>query len=352
MTGPIGYYVHHHGDGHRQRALAIAQAAPHGRFTLIGTGLAGRTEGIPCLDLPDDRLTASSAFDGHDDAKDRPQALHYAPSHHDGVRNRAALITDWIARERPSLIVVDVSVEIAMLARLAATPTVYVRLGGRRDDTAHLEAFRGARAILAPFHGELDDPDMPEWVRAKTRFCPGLTAASRPVEAGCPGTILVVYGKGGAGGDGEALAAAARALPGTNWRVIGPVSHPRSSPDNLAILGWVEDADGEIARAGLVVGAAGDGLVNAVIAIGRRFICLPEPRPFDEQIAKANRLAALGAAIVIERWPDASDWPLLLAAARDLDPGVLSRLHDRDGARHAADFLIATAQEGIPRASK
>ncbi len=352
MTGPIGYYVHHHGDGHRQRALAIAQAASLGRFTLIGTGLAGRTEGLPCLDLPDDRLTARLAFDGHDDANARPQALHYAPSHHDGIRSRTALITDWIARERPSLIVVDVSVEMAMLARLAATPTVYVRLAGLRDDTAHLEAFRGASAILAPFHSALDDPALPEWVRAKTHFCPGLTSASRPLEAGCRDTILVVYGKGGAGGDGDALAAAARASPGFNWRVIGPVSHPRSSPDNLAILGWTEDAEGEIARAGLVVGAAGDGLVNAVTAIGRRFICIPEPRPFDEQTAKARRLAALGAAIVIERWPEASDWPALLAAAQALDPGVMTQLHDRDGARHAADFLITTAKEGSSRASE
>lgn len=351
MIGPIGYYIHHHGDGHRQRALAIAQAAPPGCFTLIGTGLAGRTEGLRCLDLADDRLTDNCVFDGRDDTADRPLALHYAPSHHHGIRSRAALLAGWIAQERPSLMVVDVSVEIAMLARLAATPTVYVRLNGLRDDPAHLEAFRGASAILSPFHRKLDEPETPDWVRAKTRFWPGLASSSRSAKPVHQDTILVVYGKGGTGGDGDALAAAARAAPGLDWRVIGPASQPQSCPDNLSILGWVENAEVEIARAGIVVGAAGDGLVNVVIATGSRFICIPEPRPFDEQLSKARRLAALGAAIVIERWPQASDWPGLISAARDLDPGVLNRLHDPDGARRAADFLLATAREGMPHAS-
>lgn len=351
MTRSIGYYVHHQGDGHRRRALAIAHAAPLDMFTLIGTGLAGRTEGIDCLDLPDDRRRDGDDFDGHDDTRDRPAALHYAPLHHQRIRQRVARLVAWIEHARPLLMVVDVSVEIAMLARLAATPTVYVRLGGLRNDAAHLDAFRGARALLAPFNQDLDDPATPAWIREKTQFCAGLTAAPPVPDADGRGAVLVVYGKGGVGGQGEHLAAAARATPALAWRAIGPVSRPASCPDNLTMLGWVEDADAEIASADIVVGAAGDGLVNAVIAAGRPFICLPETRAFDEQTSKARRLLALGAAIVIERWPEASAWPTLIAVARKLDPGALRRLHDPDGARHAADFLIAMAQEGMSRAS-
>jgi predicted glycosyltransferase len=352
MTRPIGYYVHHHGDGHRRRALAIAQAAPPDTFTLIGTGLAGRTDGIDCLDLCDDRLLDNGDFDGRDDAAERPEALHYAPVHHDGIRQRVARLADWIALKQPSLMVVDVSVEIAMLARLAATPTVSVRIGGLRDDPAHRDAFRGAKALLAPFHQDLDDPATPAWVRAKTRFCPGLTTPLSLSEGERSATVLVVYGLGGAGGNSEELAAAARATPDLNWRVIGPASRPASRPANLSMLGWVADADAEIASAGVVIGAAGDGLVNTVIAAGVPFICLPEPRPFDEQASKARRLANLGAAIAIERWPDPSDWPVLMTAAHDLKPDDQRRLHDPDGARHAAEFLIAIAQEGMPRASE
>lgn len=347
----IGYYVHHHGDGHRQRALAIAQAAPSGAFTLIGTGLEGRTGGVACLDLPDDRLSAAVSFDGRDEAGHRPDAVHYAPCHHEGVRRRVSLLTGWIAQARPSLMVVDVSVEIAMLARLAATPTVYVRLGGLRGDDAHLDAFRGATALLAPFHQDLDDLETPEWVRARTRFCPGLTLAGHVLPEGRPDTVLVVNGLGGAVCNGDDLAMAACATPMMNWRVIGPVAPPASMPGNLELFGWVEDAQAEIAAAGIVLGAAGDGLVNAVIATQRPFICLPQARPFGEQVSKARRLAAMGAAIVLDDWPVASDWPALIAAAQALNPDALRRLHDPEGARHAADFLIATAQEGLPHAS-
>jgi predicted glycosyltransferase len=348
VTRPIGYYVHHHGDGHRRRALAIAHAAP-ARFTLIGTGLAGRTDGVDCLDLPDDRPVGNSGFDGSDAAYCRPLALHYAPLDHDGVRRRTALLASWIAQARPSLMVIDVSVEIAMLARLAATPTVYVRLGGMRHDAAHFEAFRGARTLMSPFHRDLDEPSTPDWVVAATRFCPGLTKA-QPASAR-RGTVLVVYGAGGPGGSGDELAQAARATPDLQWRAIGPVSQPRDQPRNLDLRGWIEDADSEIAAAGVVIGAAGDGLVNAVIAAGRPFICLPQSRPFEEQHSKARRLEALGATLVLERWPDASAWPGLIAAAASLSPSALSRLHDPDGPRKTAQFLIATANGGMAYAN-
>lgn len=345
MTGSIGYYVHHHGDGHRQRALAIARALP-GRITLIGTGLSGRTGDVPSLDLPDDRPLGTETFDGRDGAADRPQALHYAPLDHAGVRARTAKLAQWIDYQKPALMVVDVSVEVAMLARLAATPTVYVRLAGRREDTPHLEAFRAACAIIAPFHAALDDPATPSWIRRKTTFLPGLSAATGRPGEGQSDVVLVVIGKGGPPGSGDDLAAAARGTPELSWRVIGPATVPRDHPPNLVLLGWVEGADAEIARAGLVIGAGGDGLVNAVLATGRPFICLPQPRPFDEQLSKANRLNALGAAISLDAWPEPSAWPALIAAARNLDPVVQHRLHDPDGAKRAARWLSQIVEHG------
>ncbi len=344
MTRPIGYYVHHHGDGHRQRALALARAMD-GRIVLLGTGLAGRVGDVAAIDLPDDR-SDDAGFDGTDGAGGRPDALHYAPLDHDGIRRRTAIVTDWIARARPALIVVDVSVEIAMLARLAATPTVYVRLGGRRDDPAHLDAFRGAAALLAPFHADLDDPAVAAWVRRRTIHAAGLGAAPAPVTRASD-DILVVLGTGGTRLTGAMLAAAARATPDRRWRVAGVLPPPRDCPPNLRLLGWVDAIDAEIGRAGIVVGGAGDGVMTAVLAAGRPFVCLPEARPFDEQLSKARRLAALGAAIVVEALPDAQDWRGVLDRAQALDRGAIARLHDRDGVERAAMFLRGIA-DGQP----
>lgn len=339
---PIGYYVHHHGDGHRQRALAFASInAP--QIVLLGTGLSGRTGPVQAIDLPDDR-TPAQTFDGLDEAPFRPLALHYAPIDLDGVRQRTALICDWIARKKPALMIVDVSVEVAMLARLCATRVAYVRLGGRRNDPAHFEAFRGASVLIAPFARALDDPNTPEWVSKKTIFCPGIVlpnAMNHDVERN---RILIVAGRGGVPLDADLVADAARRMPSWNWRIIGHCRLSGDCPQNLSIGGWVEDPQAEIVRSAIVVGAAGDGLVNAVIAATRPFICIPEERPFGEQTQKAKALGALGAAVVCKTWPDASDWAGLLERALRLSPRALQDLGDPDGARRAYEALAAIAR--------
>ena len=337
MTPPIGYYVHHHGDGHRQRALAIASGHPQ-RFVLLGTRLAGRTGGLYAIDLPDDRMPDNSAFDGIDGTMSRPNALHYAPLDHDGIRARMGAIARWITEHKPSLMVVDVSVEIAMLVRLCATPVAFVRLSGRRDDVAHCEAYRAASLVIAPFARQLDDRHLPQWVRNKTVYCPGIIGTSvrgDPIK----GRVLVVAGKGGEPFDGNRLAAAAAATPDHGWRVIGPATQPDRCPGNLDIGGWVDDAPREIAAAHIVIGAAGDGLVNQVIAMAKPFVCLPEARPFDEQIQKAAGLAEAGAAIVLPRWPSAEQWPRLLADALQINPHRLARLGDPEGAAKTRALL-------------
>ena len=345
MSRRIGYYVHHHGDGHRQRALQIAACAPE-RFTLLGTGLTGRTDGLPCVDLPDDRPIGTSSFDGIDASAVRPQALHYAPYDHDGLRERVAIVTDWIKTARPALMVVDVSVEIAMLARLTSTPTIYVRQNGHRDDPAHLEAFRGAHALLCPFAETLDDLGVPAWVRRKTLYVPGLTPPPSSRRAKLD-RVLVVAGKGGPAANGARIAQAARAQPDLAWRVAGPVSSVPDAPANLTILGWSDYMTDEIAEAGVVVGGAGNGLVNAVLAANRPFICLPEARPYEEQVMTAAGLEAAGAAVVQRGWPAPGSWAPLLKQAQALSPEARVRLVDRNGPAKAARYITDLADGRI-----
>ncbi|MDV5824526.1 glycosyltransferase [Sphingobium naphthae] len=334
MSRPIGYYVHHHGDGHRQRAIAIGQSLDN--VMLMGSGLAYRTGNLPFLDLPDDRLDDSFAGIDH---VDRPSSLHYAPLDHEGLRQRTALMTGWIAEARPRLMVVDVSAEVAMLARLASVPTVYVRLSGRRLDAAHLDAFRAATALLAPFQDALDDDETPRWVREKTFYAPGIVrSASQNISAN-DDVVLVVLGRGGAISNGEHWAAAARAAPAWQWRVIGPCTVPADLPPNLELPGWVDDADAQIAAARVVIGAAGDGVVSAVLSARRPFICLPEPRPFDEQASKANRLAVVGGAIVRHEWPKPQEWPSLIGRAIAQNQQWSACLESESGPERVARWL-------------
>jgi hypothetical protein len=333
---PIGYYVHHHGAGHRARAHAIAATAAR-RIVLLGTDI-----GSSGIDLPDDR-PQSGRFDGEDGSAFRPHALHYAPLDHAGIRARVATIARWIEAHRPALMIVDVSVEIAMLARLASVPFLYVRLNGDRSDPAHLEALRGAQGLLAPFHADLEMHSTPAWVREKSRYLPGIVA--KPVARSGKGqsVILVVIGRGGQAGDGDALAQAATACPQWQWRVIGPCSTPGNIPANLTLLGWVEDPNREIAEATVVVGAAGDGLVGSVLEADRPFICLPQDRPYGEQRATAQRLSECGAALVLPAWPDADCWTGLINEARALPAEARRNLHNPNGAHAAAQWICAVA---------
>ncbi|WP_375453570.1 glycosyltransferase [uncultured Methylobacterium sp.] len=348
MTRPIGYYVHHQGAGHWQRACRIARHLDR-PCTLIGT-LAGhdRAEAPGAvLDLPDDRLPASG-FDGRDGEAGRPEAFHYAPLGLPAVRCRMAAIAAWIAAADPALIVVDVSVEVALFARLLSVPVLMVRLSGTRTDPPHREAFRSATRLIAPFPRALDGDAVPVWVRDKTHYAGFLGAPALPAAAPDPaGPIVVVFGRGGAGGTLERLAAAARAVPERGWHVLGPVAGAVSDalPENLHLHGWVAEIGPHLARAALVVGGGGDGVVAAVAAAGRRFICLPEPRAFGEQTEKAAGLARLGAAVVRASWPEDAAWPALVRAGLALDPAAIAALHDPDAVPRLGAVI-----EGIARA--
>jgi UDP-N-acetylglucosamine:LPS N-acetylglucosamine transferase len=97
-------------------------------------------------------------------------------------------------------------------------------------------------------------------------------------------------------------------------------------------VGWTNDPLREIAASEIVVGAAGDGLVNAVIAIGRPFICIPEPRPFGEQVQKARSLGEARAAVVVEAWPQVWEWARLLEQVQNIDLTRVVALGDPNGA--------------------
>lgn len=339
---PVGYYVHHQGAGHWQRARRIA--ARLGRpCTLIGTFAGMDTDGAPgpLLDLPDDRL--GEGFDGRDRTEDRPEGLHYAPLGHPGIRSRMAAIARWAEEADPALLVVDVSVEVAILARLLSLPTIVFRLAGLRTDPPHLEAFRSAERLVAPFPEALDDPGTPDWVRTKTYYAGFLTEAA-PSEGASGDDIAVLLGRGGGGPRLADLVAAAQAVPERRWQVLGEVAGRRDGlPDNLLLHGWVSDPAAHLAQAALVVGAAGDGVVAAAAASGRPFLCLPEPRPYGEQVGKAAALARLGAAITHPGWPDAVAWPGLVAETLALDPGRLAALADPEATARLVAEIDALA---------
>ncbi len=337
----IGYYAHHHGAGHVTRALAIA-AAFDGPLTLFGSRLP------ESVDLPNVQLCPLPADVAPGVEGEAFACLHYAPLGVEGLRERMGALVDWFRRAWPCLLVVDVSVEVALLARLCGVPTIYLRQRGSRFDAAHELAYASASRLLAPYPECLEEPGTPAPWRAKTCYAGSLSRyAGQPRAAQCESrTVTVIAGHGGTAFSRGRLAAAARACPDWRWTVLGPVADDATAvPANLAFAGSVADPAPWLTRAEVVVGSAGDSLVAELAELRCRFVCLPDARPFDEQLSTGRLLAAQGLAITRETWPAEGDWPGLLSAARQLDPQRWNRVSDGEGARRAAACIQAVARE-------
>jgi hypothetical protein len=153
-------------------------------------------------------------------------------------------------------------------------------------------------------------------VGAVTRF----DGEARPPALRRPRRALVL------GEGGEALAATIGAAA-RGWQVLGP------RPVDLDLL----------SRTAAVVAPGGANTVAEAAFAGCGLVCIPRPRPFDEQVARGALLAAEGAAVVLDRPPAPERWPLLLEAAR-ARRRVLARWADGAGAGRAADYLLGLAR--------
>lgn len=344
MDRHVAFYVHHHGHGHVTRTSAVIERlrSPATVLTSADLGsadLAGASVVRLPLDVPPGRDVP---------ADHAPRHLHYAPLGVPGQRKRVDLITRFIADAVPSLLVVDVSSEVAQLGRLTGTPTVVVRQHGERWDLAHRVAYDGAVGLLAPFGPELEEPDVPDGIGDRTWYAGGL--GRRPAVGGIPvraarealgwdlsrATVVVLGGRGGGGPAEEELAEAAAATPGHRWVVVGD---RRTVVERVHATGWVDDPSLYLAAADVVVGSAGHNTVMEVAAAARPFVCIPQERPFDEQVRKAARLVDLGVAEVVPAWPPAGRWPEILRCATERGGEDLAELADPGAADRAARWL-------------
>ncbi|MFE9134755.1 glycosyltransferase [Streptomyces sp. NPDC007355] len=335
----IGYYVHHQGKGHLHRARCVA-----GRTRTPVTGLSS-------LPRPDDwagdwiRLPLDT---GTDLAAADPTAhgrLHWVPRHHAGLRSRTAAVADWIERTAPTLFVSDVSVEVAVLARLMGVPVVVSAMRGDRSDAAHRLAYDLADALLAPWPAELPEPGWPREWRAKTEHTgafsrhdgrPRPGAGSRPEGCATGREVLVMLGAGGAEVTAVDLSRAAEATPEWNWTVLGGPG------------GWTDDPWPLLCRADVVVTHAGQNAVAECAAARVPAVVVPQSRPHGEQHATAHALAEGGLATVRDHWPEPRDWAGVLNEAVGTGGERWGLWAPGDGAERAARLLDRLASTGPP----
>ncbi len=344
----IGYYVHHQGHGHLHRMRSIASA-----LTEPVTVLSSLPP--PSAPAPDSRFTwrhlPSDNASGTYVDPDAGGTLHWAPRYEPGLRSRMAAISRWIQDTDPDLLVVDVSVEVALLARLHGVPTIVVAMRGNRSDRAHRLAYDAADALLAPWSAEFAVPDWPStWSRktfhtgaisrfaSQARDCApaaSIDAFDRPgrIAADPRPRVLVLWGSGGSGRPAAAIAAAQAGTPHWQWRVAGVP--PEENGDVWELLQWAD----------VVITHAGQNAVAEVASARRPAVVIAEDRPHGEQAATARVLGDAGLAVALDEWPDPARWPALLHGAVTLGGLGWERWAAADAADVAADFLTRTAAE-------
>ncbi len=320
----------------RARAIAQHLTLP---TTLIGSNVsANGLKGVDELVLPMDTAPGMTveSFDG----------LHYAPLGVDGLRERMGLLADWFRASWPCLLVVDVSVEVATLARLHGVPTVYLRMHGERSDTPHRMAYAMATRLLAPYPSAMESLSTPDELIAKTDYAGWISRFSRQdTGPGDSGRVLVINGRGGTAFTRSGIEALAYACPERTFRVVGEVLGDEDTvPRNVDYLGLLDDPKEEMCRAQIVIGSAGDSLVSECAALGRPFIAIAEDRPYSEQRVQARRLNELGVAIGLDAWPDGVAWPALLAKAERLPREQWQAMADPEAAAQAAHYIEEAAR--------
>jgi hypothetical protein len=332
----VGWYVHHHGTGHLQRFLAVRTHLER----VVGLSSLPRPAGLS----PDEWVRL--ALDTPADVGSEPTAggaLHWAPLHHDGLRERMAALAGWISAARPDVLVCDVSVEVTSLARLMGVPVVWIAQRGVRRDAPHQLAYALA-TVVAPWTRALATSDT--GLPGTTRFVGAISRFDgRPSEPP-PGrrAVTVVLGGGGHEVRPGQVRDAALAVDDWSWTVAGlgqPAGEPARQPAGPPVLdrGTVPDTWRLLCDADVVVASAGGNLIAEVAAARRPLVCLPQSRPFGEQHDGADALARAGLAETLSHWPEPAGWRAVLTRAQARDPHGWERLHDGGGAARLAAVI-------------
>ena len=360
--GPVGYFVHHQGRGHAERAASVANALVNRRGVTL---FCAKPDIFPDLDKRIDIVGIPSLFEPTGSeapamaSLPMPDTVHCAPLGWPTITNAFGTIVRWFEDASPALFVTDVSAELGQLARLCSIPHVAVLQHGERSDPAHMAAYDSAVGLLAPFASDLEQSDRTAKLREKTHYASGVgVECSNAIDKGTARQklgldpdeelVLVIAGGGGEGTPSAPLTLGARAEPGVRWITIGKVRSEwhETSPGNLEHRGWVDNPRDWIAAADRVVSSCGNTTVHMVLAAGKPWVVIPEWRYFDEQFCKAEVLDREGLAAVSRHWPShAEAWKKLWAAARMIDVDRQRAVIDPLSTDNAAMWLESLCEE-------
>ena len=336
----IGYYAHHHGSGHCRQADKLAALLPNDERAQLTV--------FTSLDIASYRFTAINEqqivrLNAEDERPDdilagragvywQPASLHYSPVGNGDIQKRSHQILDTIFQRKIDLMIIDVSVEVAMLCRAASIPYLYVRLPGIRDDAPHIGAFAGALALLAPYPKALESAHTSKWVCDKTLYLDFIYSQkaesytygsfidilaklsvggkiSAPKSTNLPSIeaqlidkseatipiVTVIQGYGGHKAIDEKLPELRSLLPNALIVSLGPIDDDKRC--HVDISAEVDDVTPFIYHSDYLMMACGLNAVAQAYHYDTPLIVVPDDRPHNEQAVMADALVTQNKAL-------------------------------------------------------
>lgn len=333
----LGYYAHHHGSGHCRQIDKLAALLPtEARQQLtVFTSVTSEAYTFAAIDeaqvvrLPAEDERADDVLAGRAGQYWQPASLHYSPVGNSDIQQRSHKILDTIYQRRIDLMIIDVSVEVAMLCRAASVPYLYVRLPGLRDDEPHLNAFAGALALLAPYPRTLESTKTPEWISQKTLYLDFINTQQRDAQTyqdfikhlmqlitdkkalslmlndkdkDTPTIVSVIKGYGGHQAIDAKLPELRQLLPYAFIISLGPIDEDKRHYVDIAVD--VSDVTPFIEHSDYLLMACGLNAVAQAYDYATPLVVLPDDRPHQEQEVMAEALIAQGRAFSWQQFKD------------------------------------------------
>ena len=333
----LGYYAHHHGSGHCRQIDKLAALLPtEARQQLtVFTSVTSEAYTFAAIDeaqvvrLPAEDERADDVLAGRAGQNWQPASLHYSPVGNSDIQQRSHKILDTIYQRRIDLMIIDVSVEVAMLCRAASVPYLYVRLPGIRDDEPHLNAFAGALALLAPYPRTLESTKTPEWISQKTLYLDFINTQQKNAQTyqdfikhlmqlttdkkalslmlndkdkNTPTIVTVIKGYGGHQAIDAKLPELRQLLPYAFIISLGPIDEDKRHYVDIAVD--VSDVTPFIEHSDYLLMACGLNAVAQACDYATPLVVLPDDRPHQEQEVMAEALIIQGRALNWQQFKD------------------------------------------------
>lgn len=338
MSYRIGIYAHSHGAGHSAYAQQLAQLDPL-QFVVYTSSDYNFTPEIQV-----ERLTSENPTGEELTIQQVTSApyLHYNPLGNPSILKRSGQLLNSLTNNAISILLVDVSVEIAMLARVASSPYAYCKMLGNRNDPGHLTAYDGALFLYAFYPKELESDKTPQWVVNKTIYL-GFVTAPQPTthvktSVEQPQNILVIQGKGGNSFSMDSLNKLEQQFPTAKITLIGEYTDVQST-SQTTVEGFVNQPLRYIKTADLIISACGSNTVSLLLNMNVKFIALPEVRPYDEQLEFARQLEKNNLAVILKD----NDFARAFVKLRELPACTIKAINTN----HARSFVETLVKYGV-----